>query len=321
MARNGIQYEDVQHAIDTLLRQNDAPTVQKIRDILGTGSFTTISDHLREWRLRRERNRDVTSSETPPEALQAWMTDLWEKAQALAAESLAHYRQEADQRVEEAQAEAKTAARKAADAEERLAALNTHFEQAQARLEEKTMQLANAQSELQAAHQQETQQARRVQQLDEECQKHQRQLETARSEHRDAMAKHSREHQTQLKQEEQRHEAAEARLMGLLDDARQERQNVEKQAQKRTATLEQKFERVQAELAEQRRQYTTLEEKTRSETSQRQALESKLRESQGQLQQTQSDNRRAERELEQQHAINRELREKLARLPLPPFVV
>ena len=73
MARNGIQYEDVQRAIDTLLRRDEAPTVQKIRDILGTGSFTTISDHLREWRLRRERNRDVTPGDAPPEPLQEWM--------------------------------------------------------------------------------------------------------------------------------------------------------------------------------------------------------------------------------------------------------
>ncbi|MDF9434414.1 MULTISPECIES: DNA-binding protein [Chromohalobacter] len=321
MARNGIQYEDVQRAIDTLLRRDEAPTVQKIRDILGTGSFTTISDHLREWRLRRERNRDVTPGDAPPEPLQEWMKDLWERAQALAAESLTHYRQEADRRVEEAHAETQAALRKTADTEERLAALNTHFEQAQARLEEKTVQLANAQSEAQAARQQEAQQARRVQQLNDECEAHQRQLEALRAEHKDALANATREHQAQLKQEEQRHEAAEARLMGLLDDARQERHNAEKQAEKRTEALEKKLERVNAELTEQRRHYTALEEKARNEASQRQALESKLRESQGQLQQAQSDNRRMERELEQQHALNRELREKLARLPLPPFVV
>ena len=44
MARNGIQYSDVQQAIDTLLSRGDTPSVQRIRDVLGTGSFTTISE-------------------------------------------------------------------------------------------------------------------------------------------------------------------------------------------------------------------------------------------------------------------------------------
>ena len=49
MARNGIQYSDVQQAIDALLARGDTPSVQRIRDVLGTGSFTTISDHFRLW--------------------------------------------------------------------------------------------------------------------------------------------------------------------------------------------------------------------------------------------------------------------------------
>ena len=43
MARSGIQYSDVQQAIDTLFERGDSPSVQRIREVLGTGSFTTIS--------------------------------------------------------------------------------------------------------------------------------------------------------------------------------------------------------------------------------------------------------------------------------------
>ena len=49
MARSGVQYEDVQRAIHTLLSRGDAPSVQRIREVLGTGSFTTLSEHLRQW--------------------------------------------------------------------------------------------------------------------------------------------------------------------------------------------------------------------------------------------------------------------------------
>ena len=57
MARNGIQYCDVQQAIDELLSRGDTPSVQRIRDVLGTGSFTTISDHFRLWRSERAESR------------------------------------------------------------------------------------------------------------------------------------------------------------------------------------------------------------------------------------------------------------------------
>ncbi|MCP1365597.1 DNA-binding protein, partial [Halomonas sp. BBD48] len=38
MARSGVQYDDVRRAIDRLLQQGEAPSVQKIREVLGTGS-------------------------------------------------------------------------------------------------------------------------------------------------------------------------------------------------------------------------------------------------------------------------------------------
>lgn len=50
MARTGIHYTDVKQAAIQLLSQGIAPSVQKIRDKLGTGSNTTIADHLHTWR-------------------------------------------------------------------------------------------------------------------------------------------------------------------------------------------------------------------------------------------------------------------------------
>ena len=41
MARSGIRYEDVQAAAETLLGRGLNPTIQRVREQLGTGSNTT----------------------------------------------------------------------------------------------------------------------------------------------------------------------------------------------------------------------------------------------------------------------------------------
>ena len=50
MSRLGIDYTKVKMAAINLLSQGIAPSVQKIREVLGTGSNTTIASHLTTWR-------------------------------------------------------------------------------------------------------------------------------------------------------------------------------------------------------------------------------------------------------------------------------
>jgi len=49
MARPGITYPEVAHAATQLIEQKVRPSIEAIRRILGTGSNSTISRHLREW--------------------------------------------------------------------------------------------------------------------------------------------------------------------------------------------------------------------------------------------------------------------------------
>ena len=53
MARTGITYLEVTTAIDKIIASGDEPTIQKIRDVLGTGSPNTIHRFLTEWRAAR----------------------------------------------------------------------------------------------------------------------------------------------------------------------------------------------------------------------------------------------------------------------------
>ena len=54
MARNGISEVDVVRAAEALVAQRVNPTQERIRLLLGGGSFSTISRHLKIWRAERE---------------------------------------------------------------------------------------------------------------------------------------------------------------------------------------------------------------------------------------------------------------------------
>jgi chromosome segregation ATPase len=53
MARPGITQEEVTAAIDAIIATSEEPTIQRIREHLGTGSPNTIHRHLTAWRQSR----------------------------------------------------------------------------------------------------------------------------------------------------------------------------------------------------------------------------------------------------------------------------
>lgn len=74
MARTGIQFSDVENAAIELQGAGKAPTVDGIRNILGTGSKSTISKYLRAWRAKQ-----TEIEGTLPHELAALVTGLWQK--------------------------------------------------------------------------------------------------------------------------------------------------------------------------------------------------------------------------------------------------
>jgi len=321
MARNGIRYDDVCRAIDTLQQRGEAVSVQKVREFLGTGSYTTISDHLREWRLRQSGESSVQAiprNLERPEGLDSWVAEIWDRAQQAAYEKLAVYRQEADEQIRESDEVGHQAQRQCEDAEQRLEALNGHMLRVQERLENKTTEAAHLQAELQSLQSAQSQQQKRILQLEQTCQRHQSSLEQAEKQHREALAKQHQANQTKLVQEEKRHESAESRLMGLLEDARQERLKQEKQYEQRLASLDQRCERLQQDLSEQRRQYGQLQESLRADKVHMEQAESEKRVSDDRVKSMQQERQRLESELKNLRAANRELHDRLSRAALPP---
>ncbi|HDZ46776.1 hypothetical protein LCGC14_0121210 [marine sediment metagenome] len=285
MARNGIQYSDVQHAIDTLLTRGDTPSVQRIRDVLGTGSFTTISEHFRIWRSEREQNRDVPPPKGVPEVVVTLASELWREAQEVANQTLLHYREEANRQVEAAQLAVESSAQQAANAEQRESALAEHLRHIEQRMEALSRELAASQTS-----------ENHWQQLAEEARNQVKQLERDKHQLASQAEEHALKHSAELKQqqavfekrlsqEEQRHEAAEGRLMAMLDAAQQARAQEEKtqqkrlqQAEQRAVTLSQELSTVQKALYQQQLDVSDREKQLSESQQQNLDLSSQLAE-------------------------------------------
>ena len=320
MARNGIQFEDVQRAIETLQQRGDAPTIQRIRDILGTGSFTTISDHLREWRTRHEQRTDIPLQSAVPERLQESLMNIWQQAQEEAYEGLEHYRQQANDAITAAEHQAQQALRQSEDVQQRLAALNERLDHTMGRLEEKTSTLAHVESEL-------TQAQTAIEERDHRLQTRDSQIETLTADrdrmehdHQAALAQNDEHFRKQLAQEEQRHETAEQRLMQLLDAARHEKQEQEKLSRRRLEQLEERLDRMTAQVEEKRRALQDKERHHRDLSLQAQQTAQMLTDTRAQLERAIKTSSERDKEITRLRTELRVLQERMARSSVPPFM-
>jgi hypothetical protein len=87
--------EKVQSAADTLLAQGKRPTQQAVRDLLGTGSITTINHALNLWwaNLSKRINRQSEHPALPDPVITA-ASKLWDQALVYAEASLDSQREE-----------------------------------------------------------------------------------------------------------------------------------------------------------------------------------------------------------------------------------
>lgn len=85
MARDGISFDQVAAAADTLVGNNQQPTIRAVRDMLGTGSPNTIHKHLTAWRAARPQTT-AAAPELPAAILAAIMGEIERAASAARAE-------------------------------------------------------------------------------------------------------------------------------------------------------------------------------------------------------------------------------------------
>ena len=65
MAVKGLSYQEVVNAINKIIQQQDKPSINKIRQLIGYGSLTTISKYFKQW---KESDSIQTALQLQPQA-------------------------------------------------------------------------------------------------------------------------------------------------------------------------------------------------------------------------------------------------------------
>jgi chromosome segregation ATPase len=105
MARLGVTYHDIANAANQLAAENKQPTIEQIRHLLGTGSATTIANHLRKWRAEQDGSMVMAQKENLPQELVSIMKDLWQRVQTHADQQISSHQQESEQTLHKLQQE------------------------------------------------------------------------------------------------------------------------------------------------------------------------------------------------------------------------
>jgi chromosome segregation ATPase len=98
MARAGVTFTDIAKAAEKVKSQGHEPTVDRVREILGTGSKSTIAPLLKKWKNNMLNNDNGT--DIPNELLEV-VKSLYENTQALADLSIQKIKEECELRLNE----------------------------------------------------------------------------------------------------------------------------------------------------------------------------------------------------------------------------
>ena len=261
MARSGIRYQDVKDAAETLLGRGLNPTIQRIRELLGTGSNTTISDHLKSWQQQLADAPKVVLPPAVPETVMAALDAFWTIAVQQADAAFLAQRDRARQAVADAEQLRDAALAAEQQAQIQVTDLCRQLETAQAanrdladRLLVEQERRAVAETAIQAAEQRVEAATQTVAHIRAETTARIAQIDAALQQARTDLAQQAAEAQRRFDAERQRGEASEAQWMQRLDRERSERSTerqkllTERQdGLQREADLKQEVERLQQE--------------------------------------------------------------------------
>lgn len=238
MSRAGVNYETVKHTAVKLLSQGIAPSVQKIRETLGTGSNTTIAGHLKDWRDEYAKKSIHHLPASLPKELISAIEVLWQTAMAQASQQLASIKEELNTQQENLRAE------KQSD-EKVNQALRANYDHALKLVDEKNQQIQTLQMELAIANEKLNQQSEETVKLKNRFESQlsrvdaEKMQEIEKSEKLQAEIIRLNQHfnqqtekqQQQLNEARALQEASENRWLMLIDQARSETHTQRKQSE------------------------------------------------------------------------------------------
>ena len=229
MARSGIQYEDVREAAESLLSRGLSPTIQRVREVLGTGSNTTISEHLKRWQQRLAEAPRAILPPAIPEAVMSALDAFWKTAVQQAETAFEEQRVKAAQAVaaaeqarDQALTESQQARIEAAEVRHQWEALQISARELADRLLVEQERRTVAESAIAAAEERVEAAMAAVTQIRAETEARVAQLDVALHQARIDMDQQKQDAQQRFEAERQRGEASESRLMQQLDRLRQE---------------------------------------------------------------------------------------------------
>ena len=229
MARSGIRYEEVQDAAEALLGRGLNPTIQRVRELLGTGSNTTISEHLKRWQQQLAESPKAVLPPTVPETVMTALEPFWriavqqaeaafEEQRAAAAQAVAVAEQARDAAVA-GERQAQTAAD---DLSRQLDAASLSARQLADQLLVARERRAAAENTIDAAEQRTQAAIDAAAQIRIETEARITQMEAMLQQSRADMASQQTQAQQRIEDQRQRAEVNETRLMHLLDQDRAE---------------------------------------------------------------------------------------------------
>lgn len=246
MARTGITYDEVARTAATLLAHGENPTIQRVRELLGSGSNTTISNHLRHWHETHQEELGPALPSSLPESLMPALEAFWQIA-------VEHARELFNQERAASERQVATAREAQAAAEQENNRLAGERDRLQRELDRTSRELAERSEQLTAERNGRQQTVGDLRATTERCTG----LEQALGEARDALAAAEQRqrdertalaarYQAQLTDERERAEAAANRLRQRLDE---ERQQARAERERLLANLAETRKQCDSELA------------------------------------------------------------------------
>jgi len=259
MSRPGVDYETVKHAAVKLLSQGIAPSVQKIREVLGTGSNNTIATHLKIWRDEYAKKSIHHLPANMPKELIASFEVLWQIAMAQAHDQLATHKQSLESRHEEMLQEQLATQKNTIDLKQKLADITNNLEKEILEKQELITELAVSNDRLKKKDEVFTAQKnhyetslKRAYEEKENIAANNSQLQNEIKLLQEKLIVQAEEHQKLLTQKNISQEQSENRWLKLIDQAREETKESNKKLENLRLGSAEEMKKVKNELAEAR---------------------------------------------------------------------
>lgn len=229
MARLGVDYEQVKQTAIKLLSQGFAPSVQKIREVLGTGSNTTIAEHLKVWREEHAKKTIHHLPSNMPKELISAFEVLWHVAMEQAQNQLAEYKQSVESECVAALQKERDADKYVTDIKQKMAEVSIALEHETSSKQKSNIELAVTTERLTKQEEsfviQKNQYEERLKRVYDEKDRLETQNQKLHDEIKvlqENILLKAQLHQNSLDQQNKLHEQSENKWLKLIDQAKQE---------------------------------------------------------------------------------------------------